>query len=170
MGLVRLNRASSCCPGREGRSVEEQLRRVLEEAADSRPFASLLAAPGPVRRAQAAAAGQPFVAAVLAQALDAPVLVLGHEPRAAEHAAATAAVFIGPERVIRFPAWESLPYEGISPSPQVAGARARAAHLLRAARGPCVVAAPVLAAIQGLVPTLGEHEPLELRPGLTMAP
>src|SRR5712691_12901313 len=96
--------------------AQEELKEILKEAAASEPIGRLLAAPGPVRRAQATAAGHPFVAAVLADALDAPVLVLAHDPRAAEEVAAAAAVFLGPNRVIRFPAWESLPYEGMSPS------------------------------------------------------
>src|SRR5262245_41243482 len=96
----------------------ESVQRILEEAAGAEPFARLLASTGPVRRARAAAAGQPFAAAVLARALDAPALVVGADPRAADEAAATAATFLGADRVIRFPAWESLPYEGISPSPQ----------------------------------------------------
>lgn len=146
------------------------LKEVLVEAAASEPLGRLLAAAGPVRRAQAAAAGQPFIAVVLAEALDTPVLVLAHDPRAAEEVAAAASVFLGPDRVVRFPAWESLPYEGMSPSPQVAGARARAAHRLRTAEGAMVVAAPALAALQGLVPTLGDHAPLELQPGASIAP
>src|SRR5204862_4839824 len=150
--------------------ANEELRQVLDEAAGSEPFGRLLAASGPVRRARAAPPGQPFVAAVLAHALDAPVLVLAHDPRAAEEVVAAATVFLGPDRVVRFPAWESLPYEGISPAPQVAGARARSAYRLRTARGPMVVAAPALAAIQGLAPTLGRHEPLELRAGASVAP
>jgi transcription-repair coupling factor (superfamily II helicase) len=150
--------------------AQAELIEILEEAAGSGPFGRLLAAPGPVRRAQAAAPGQPFVASVLAQALDAPVLVVTYDPRAADELAAAATVFLGRDRVIRFPAWESLPYEGISPSPQVAGARARAAHRLRVASGPAVVATSALAAMQGLVPMLGRHEPLELRAGASISP
>jgi transcription-repair coupling factor (superfamily II helicase) len=149
---------------------KEELKQILDQAAASGPFGRLLAASGPVRRAQAATSGQPFVAAALAHALDAPILAIAHDPRAAEEVAAAATVFLGPDRVIRFPAWESLPYEGISPAPQVAGARARSAYRLRTARGPMVVSAPALAAIQGLVPTLGRHEPLTLRAGASIAP
>jgi transcription-repair coupling factor (superfamily II helicase) len=148
----------------------EQLDRILEGTASSEPFERLLASPGPVRVGRAAAPGHAFVAAALSRALDAPVVVLAHDPRAADALAAGAAVFLGAGRSIRFPAWESLPYEGISPVPQVAAARARAAHLLAEARGPLVVAAPVLAAIQGLAPTLGRLEPLALAAGATVPP
>ena len=146
------------------------LREILEQVTRSGPFERLLAASGPVRRAHAAAPGHAFVAATLARAIEAPVLAIAHDPHAADVVAAGAATFLGPDRVVRFPAWESLPYEGISPAPHVAGARARSAHLLRHAAGPMVVAAPVLAVIQGLVPTLGDHEPLVLQAETTLAP
>jgi transcription-repair coupling factor (superfamily II helicase) len=148
----------------------DELDRILEEAATAVPFQRLLAAPGPARVAHAPAPGHGFSAAVVARALDSTVLVLTHEPRAADVVAAGASVFLRPERVVRFPPWESLPYEGISPGPQVAGARARAAHRIRWASGRLVVVAPVLAALQGLVPDLGSHEPLELEPGTTVPP
>jgi transcription-repair coupling factor (superfamily II helicase) len=148
----------------------DELDRILEGAATSQPFERVLASPGPVRVGRAAAPGHAFVAAALARALDAPVVVLGHDPRAADALAAGAAVFLGPQRSVRFPAWESLPYEGISPVPQVAAARARAAHMLAGAEGPLVVAAPVLAALQGLAPTLGRLDPLGLAAGSTLPP
>jgi transcription-repair coupling factor (superfamily II helicase) len=147
-----------------------ELTGVLEDAIGSGPFERLLAVPGPVRRAHAAAPGHAFVAAIMARAIEAPVLAIGHDPHAADVLAAGAATFLGLDRVVRFPAWESLPYEGISPAPHVAGARARSAHLLRNATGPMVVVAPVLAAIQGLVPTLGDHEPLVLQAETRLPP
>src|SRR6266511_3499191 len=150
--------------------MSEELDRILKEAANAGPFQRLLAAPGPSRVAQAPAAGHGFAAAVLAQALESPVLVLAHEPRAADMVAAGASAFLGSDRVVRFPAWESLPYEGISPGPQVAGARARAVHRVRHAQGRLVVVAPVLAGLQGLVPDLGTHEPLAIEAGTTLGP
>ncbi len=150
--------------------MSEQLDQILKEVATTGPFQRMLGALGPVRVAHAPAPGHGFVAGVLAQVLDSPVLVLAHEPRAADVVAAGASVFLGPDRVLRFPAWESLPYEGISPAPQVAGARARAAYLLRQAHEPLVVVAPVLAGLQGLVPDLGTHEPLGIQLGATLTP
>jgi transcription-repair coupling factor (superfamily II helicase) len=143
---------------------------LLKDAAASRPFERVLASPGPMRRALAAEAGHAFVASVLAHAMDRPLLLVGHDPRAADALASAAAAFLGADRVARFPAWESLPYEGISPGPQVAGLRAATARRLRIADGPLVVTAPILAAIQGLSPELGRHEPLTLTPGLELSP
>src|SRR6266545_4703008 len=163
------------CGGRKrqgtgSRKMSEELDRILKEAANAGPFQRLLAAPGPSRVAHAPAPGHGFAAAVLAQALESPVLVLAHEPRAADMVAAGASAFLGSDRVVRFPAWESLPYEGISPGPQVAGARARAVHRVRHAQGRLVVVAPVLAGLQGLVPDLGTHEPLAIEAGTTLGP
>ncbi|HMC36346.1 MAG TPA: transcription-repair coupling factor [Actinomycetota bacterium] len=143
---------------------------VLATASATGPFQRLLAASGPVRAAEVPAPGHGFVAAVLAHVLESPIVVLAHDPRAADAIAQEAAAFLRNEQVIRFPAWESLPYEGISPSPQIAGARAEAALRLRAAHGPLVVAAPVLAAIQGLTPELGLHAPLQLSAGTSRPP
>ncbi len=143
---------------------------LLDDSASAGPFRRLLAEPGPLRSALAAGAGHPFVSAVLAHALDAPVLAVAPDPRAAESIASGAAAFLGPDKVVVFPAWESLPYEGISPAPQIAGRRARAARLLRTAEGPHVFVAPTAAAIQAVAPTLGEHDSLELAGGQTMSP
>ncbi len=147
-----------------------QLDVLLDEAAASAPFERLLGARASMRFVSAAGAGHAFVAATLARALDAPVLLLGHDPRAANVLASGAEAFLGAERVVRFPAWEALPYEGISPGPQAAGQRAQAAWRIRQAAGPVVVAAPVLAALHGLAPDLGTHQPLTLAPGGTLAP
>jgi transcription-repair coupling factor (superfamily II helicase) len=152
------------------KAIRTETNELLAEAAASAPFQRILASPGPIRVAQAPWPGHPFVAAVLAHVLQAPVLALTHDPRSAETLAAGAAAFLGPDRVVRFPAWESLPYEGISPSPQIAGARAAAAHRVRSVNDALVIAAPVLAAIQGLTPVLGTHDPLTLGAGITLPP
>ena len=68
------------------------------------------------------------------------------------------------------PAWEALPYEGIGPTPEIAARRADAIHRLREATGAFVVVAPALAAMQGLIPTLGAIPPLELVAGRELAP
>ncbi len=148
--------------------MTDELLEVLDRAAASAPFERLLSAPSGRRVFHAAPPGHAFVAAALARALDAPVLLVAADPRSAGELAAGARTFLGSGSVLGFPAWESLPYEGISPAPTVAGERARAAFALRHARGALVLAAPVLAALQGLSPDLGAHEPLHLAPGLTL--
>ena len=79
---------------------------ILDRAAMSSPFQRLIAAPGPVRSAHSPWAGQGFAVAVLARALDVPVLAIAPDPRAADALAAGAGAFLGREVVVRFPAWE----------------------------------------------------------------
>src|SRR6266511_1907867 len=117
-----------------------------------------------------AEAGSDFVVASLARALGAPVLAVAPGPPEAEILARGVTAFLGPDRVALFPSWEALPYEGISPSPETAGRRSEAARSLRRASGPFALVAPAHAVLQGIVPTLGETEPLVLAPGITLPP
>jgi len=146
------------------------LTDILDDAAHTAPFERLLAESAPRRVFHAAGPGHAFVMAVLARTLDTAILTVAPDPRAATDLAAGVEAFLGPDRVLRFPAWEALPYEGISPTAMVAGERARAAHVVRNARGPLVVVAPVLAVIQGLNPGLGTVAPLDLEPGGSIPP
>ena len=145
------------------------LRQALEALTASEAFERLLLArERPV--VAHAGSGEAFVAAGLAATLASPILVVGPGPREAEALAADLAAFLGEERVALLPAWEALPYEGISPSPEVAARRAQAVARLRAATGPFALVAPVLAAMQGLIPSLGAVPPLELVVGRELAP
>ena len=145
------------------------LEKLLEPLVESDGFQALLARSGD-RLGRAEPPGHPYAAAALAVAVDAPVLAILPGPREARAFADGAEAFLGPERVALFPAWEALPVEGISPSAETAARRARAARLLRGARGPTVVAAPVAAAVQRLVPSIGSSDPLRLGPGDEVAP
>ena len=148
------------------------MRELLEALTESDVFQGLLAEPGRMV-ARAEAAGHPYVVAGLAASLDSPVLVVTPGPREASRLARGAAAFLGEDRVALFPAWEALPGEGISPGPEVAARRAEAARRARdAARtgGPFVLVAPVVAALQPLVPEIGAEPPLSLQPGTTLAP
>ena len=146
------------------------LELVLDEVVASEPFGRLL-----LERARPITArldaGWELVVAALARALDAPVLALAPGSRDAEILARGAGAFLGPDCVALLPAWEALPSEGISPTPEVAARRARAIRALRANRdGAFVLVAPATAAVQGIVPTLGENEPLFVRRGDTLSP
>jgi transcription-repair coupling factor (superfamily II helicase) len=117
-----------------------------------------------------AEAGEGFLLAGLATGLDGPILVVAPGPREAEELAPAVEAFLGAERIALLPAWEALPYEGISPSPEVAARRANAVQRLREAKGPFVLVAPALAAMQGLIPTLGAVPPVELVAGRELPP
>ncbi len=144
------------------------VKEALEAFAASEPFERLLLARERPVEARAET-GESFVIAALAVALDAPVLAIGAGPHEAEALADDLEAFL-PDDVAVLPAWEALPYEGISPAPDVAARRAAAIRRLRDAKGATVVVAPPLAAMQGLVPTLGVEAPLELIAGRELPP
>jgi transcription-repair coupling factor (superfamily II helicase) len=145
------------------------LRAALDVLAASPPFERLLLARERPIVARAGAS-EAFAIAGLAVALDGPILAVAPGPREAESLHADVAAFLGADDARLLPAWEALPYEGISPSPEVAARRAEAVRGLRSARGPFVLVAPALAAMQGVVPTLGAAPPLALTRGVELAP
>ncbi|HTG46882.1 MAG TPA: hypothetical protein VK646_04430, partial [Actinomycetota bacterium] len=130
-----------------------RLEEALEVFVASEPFERLLLARERPVQARAEA-GEAFAVAGLAAGLEAPVLAVAPGPHEAEALAADLEAFL-PDAVALLPAWEALPYEGISPAPEAAARRAAAIRNLRAARGAFVLVAPVLAALQGLIPTIG---------------
>jgi transcription-repair coupling factor (superfamily II helicase) len=144
------------------------LESLVESLIASEPFEQLLLHRDRPIRAHLEA-GEGFLLAGLATALDAPVLAIAPGPREAESLAADVGSFL-PDRTVLLPAWEALPYELISPTPEVAARRSAAVRRLRAAQGPLVVVAPVVSALQALAPTIGTAEPLELRVGGSVAP
>ncbi|MEO7428890.1 MAG: transcription-repair coupling factor [Acidimicrobiales bacterium] len=74
--------------------------------------------------------------------------------------------FLGPDAVDTFPAWETLPFERVSPSVETMGRRLRTMWRLRdPERVPRVLVAPVRALVQRLGPHVEEVEPVVIRPG-----
>ncbi|MGH2673056.1 MAG: transcription-repair coupling factor, partial [Actinomycetota bacterium] len=145
------------------------LERLLDSLIGSDAFERLLtdrARPVLAR----ADAGEDFVVSALVRALEAPVMVVAAGPREAEPLVRGAKAWLGADRVAYLPPWEALPYEGISPSPEVAARRADAVRRLRGAEGPFVVVTTGLAAMHGTPPTLGVAPPLELVAGDELPP
>jgi transcription-repair coupling factor (superfamily II helicase) len=115
-----------------------------------------------------AAAGEDFVIAALATALDAPVVAVAAGPESSRRLASGLAAWLGEDRVAEMPAWEALPYEGIGPSPEVAATRAESARRARNAEGPFALVCPIASALQAFAPTLGLADALELVVGSTI--
>ena len=115
---------------------------MLDEALDlliaSEPFDRLLASTARPLLARVEA-GHDYAVAAVARALDASVLAVASGPQEAEALARGVEAFLGPAHVALLPAWESLPYEGISPSPEIGARRARAARRARGAAGAFVL-------------------------------
>ncbi|HSL10472.1 MAG TPA: transcription-repair coupling factor [Actinomycetota bacterium] len=150
-------------------SLEGALSAVIDALAASEPFERLLLERERPIRARAEA-GEGAAVAALARSLDAPVLAVSPGPREADALAEEVGAYLGDTRTALLPAWEALPYEGISPSPEVAARRADAIGALRRATGAFVVVAPVLAAMQAVIPTLGTTPPLDLVAGRDLPP
>jgi transcription-repair coupling factor (superfamily II helicase) len=145
------------------------LDRLLDVLIGSEAFERLLterARPVLVR----ADAGRDYLVAALARSLESPVLLVAPGPREAEQLARGIDVWLGADAVALLPAWEALPYEGLSPSPEVAARRSEAVRRVREATSAFVLVAPALAAMQGLIPTLGEIPPVELVKGIELPP
>src|SRR5947209_9716160 len=70
-----------------------------------------------------------------------------------------------------FPAWETLPFERVSPGVETMGRRLRVLWRLRdTERAPRVVVAPVRALVQRLGPHVEDVEPVVIRPGDQLDP
>ena len=74
--------------------------------------------------------------------------------------------YLGPDAVDTFPAWETLPFERVSPSVETMGRRLRTMWRLREPeRSPRVLVAPVRALVQCLGPHVEDVEPVVISPG-----
>ena len=84
----------------------------------------------------------------------------------AERLAHDLGAYLGPDQVDLFPAWETLPFERVSPGVETMGRRLRTIwRLLDPARTPDVIVAPIRALVQRLGPDIDKVEPIEVRPG-----
>ncbi|MCM3779467.1 transcription-repair coupling factor [Microbacterium hydrocarbonoxydans] len=87
--------------------------------------------------------------------------------RRAESLSQALAAYLPEAEVVTFPAWETLPHERLSPSPDTVGQRLQTLRRIAEWSGerPLVVVASVRAALQPIAGNLGEIAPLELSVG-----
>ncbi|HEX2851549.1 MAG TPA: transcription-repair coupling factor [Acidimicrobiales bacterium] len=79
--------------------------------------------------------------------------------------------YLGDDQVDVFPAWETLPFERVSPSVETMGRRCRVMWRLREpGRMPRVLVAPIRALVQRLGPHVEDVDPVTIRPGDTLDP
>src|SRR6478752_1566963 len=79
--------------------------------------------------------------------------------------------FLGRDQVALFPAWETLPFERISPNVETMGQRLELLWRLRdSERRPAVIVAGVRALLQKLGPGANEVEPIVVRPSAIVDP
>jgi transcription-repair coupling factor (superfamily II helicase) len=95
-----------------------------------------------------------------------PIVLAVPTSTEAERVAHDVAAYLGDDAVDLFPAWETLPFERVSPGVETMGRRTRVLWRLRTAgRAPTVVVASVRALVQRLGPHVEDVEPVVVRPG-----
>ncbi|MHB1772907.1 MAG: transcription-repair coupling factor [Acidimicrobiales bacterium] len=108
--------------------------------------------------------------AAIAELSSAPVILVATPTlREAEQLEHDLVAFVGRERVEVLPAWETLPYERVSPATETMGRRLRAlwrlGHADRAPARSRLVVAPIRALLQQLGPLLADAEPVVVSRG-----
>jgi transcription-repair coupling factor (superfamily II helicase) len=106
-----------------------------------------------------------FVAALAGTTSRRPILVAVPTGVEAERLVRDLGQFLGPDEVEHFPAWETLPFERVSPSLETMGRRLRVMWRLRTGSPPAVVVAAVRALVQRLGPHVEDVDPVVVRPG-----
>jgi len=116
-------------------------------------------------------AAQPFVIAALARASH-PLVVAVPNASTAERMAHEMGVWLGSGNVDMFPAWETLPFERVSPAAGTMGRRLELMWRLRRLRdgapgavAPAVIVAPVRALLQRLGPHVEDIGPVAIERG-----
>src|SRR5437660_6300230 len=138
------------------RSLPELLRS--DETLTSAVGATVMAVPEPARA---------FVLAGLSGATSRhPLVVAVPTTTDAERIAHDLRAYLGRDEVDVFPAWETLPFERVSPGVETMGRRLRVMWRLRdPSRMPRVLVAPARALVQRLGPHVEDVEPVLVRPG-----
>jgi transcription-repair coupling factor (superfamily II helicase) len=100
-----------------------------------------------------------------------PLVVAVPTSTEADRVAHDLRAFLGGDEVDVFPAWETLPFERVSPSVDTMGRRLRAMWRLRdPERVPRVLVASVRALVQRLGPHVEDVEPILVKPGDVLDP
>src|SRR5690606_22717004 len=88
-----------------------------------------------------------------------------------EHLTRDLVTLLGEQAVEHFPAWETLPFERMSPTVETMGRRLRTLWRLRHPQfAPAVLVAPVRALVQRLGPHVDDVDPVFVRRGATLDP
>jgi transcription-repair coupling factor (superfamily II helicase) len=123
--------------------------------------AAVLAVPEPARAIT--------LAGLCARSERSPLVVAVPTTGEAERLVNDLAAFLGPDGVELFPAWETLPFERVSPSVETMGRRVRTMWRLQQHQARVVVA-PVRALVQRLGPHVEDAEPIVVTPGDVVDP
>ena len=159
---------------RPGDPIEVRAHALAGLVARANRDANLAAlAAGAERAVAVGEAARPFVVAAVARyGARRPVVVAVPNASTAERLAHEIGVWAGQDEVAVFPAWETLPFERVSPAPETMGRRLELMWRLRRLRDgaedagvPAVIVAPVRALLQRLGPHVEDTEPLQVSRG-----
>jgi len=115
-------------------------------------------------------AARALVLSAIADASErAPVLVATSSQAEAERIAADAAMMLGNDAVALFPAWETLPFERVSPGIETMGRRLEVLHRLQSDSPPTMIVTSARSLIQRLDPDAATP-PVVVRPGEILDP
>lgn len=106
-----------------------------------------------------------FIAGVADVTAQKPIVVVTSTVREAETLYDDLEIWLGKGRVKYFPAWETLPFERMSPAIETMGNRLEILHGLRTGKNCDVLVAPVRSLLQRINPEVRKIELLELRKG-----
>ena len=110
------------------------------------------------------------IAGLVANSQRRPYLVVTPTGTDADRLAGDLAAYLGPDQVDLFPAWDTLPFERVSPGLEAMGRRMRTLwHLANPGPdAPAVVVAPIRAVLQRLGPSALDAQPVVIRKGDTV--
>ncbi len=154
-------------PGRGG-AARPALAPLLEPVAADPALARLGSSAG-ATVAVPESARAVALAALVESGAGRPVLVAVPTSGEAERLVHDLGAFLGPDGVELFPAWETLPFERVSPSVETMGRRLRTMWRLHHGQADVVVA-PVRALVQRLGPHVDETEPVVVEPAGRLDP
>ncbi len=107
------------------------------------------------------AARAPSLASIAEQSERVPLVVCVPTTAEAERLRSDLALYLGSDAVVHFPAWETLPFERISPNVETMGRRLEVLWRLQdPARAPQVVVASARSLVQRLGPGVDDLEPI----------
>jgi len=97
-----------------------------------------------------------------------PLVVMTPTGTAAQQLADDLTAFLGSDDVALFPAWETLPFERVSPAVQTMGARMEVLWRLRQPDAPSVIVGGTRAFLQKLAPGATAIDPIRISVGTTV--
>ena len=113
---------------------------------------------------------QAIVLASMLRSSAKPLMVISATGRQVEELATSLSELVDDLEVIDFPAWETLPHERLSPSPETVGKRISALHRIaqlekKKSTTPTVILMSIRSALQPLISGILDYQPLTLKQG-----